>query len=304
MAHHHHGDHSHGAAEFGRAFAVGIGLNLALVLAQLAFGFVAGSLALIADAAHNFADVIGLVMAWGAARLVAWRPTARHTYGYRRASILAALANAALLFVGVGAIIIEAVSRLTNPHPIAGATVIVVASLGMVINAGTALLFLRGRHHDLNIKGAFLHMATDAVVSLGVVAGAALILWTGWLWIDPVMSLVIAAAILVSTWGLARSSVDLALDAVPESVDRLAVETYLENLPGVCELHDLHIWAMSTTETALTAHLVRPGAAIDDGFVTQVSAELARRFGIGHVTLQIEAGDPAHPCTLAPAEVV
>jgi cobalt-zinc-cadmium efflux system protein len=301
---HDHSNHSHGPDSFNRAFAIGAALNLGLVVAQIGFGLVANSLALIADADHYFADVIGLVLAWGASWLGSWQPTRRHTYGFRRASILAVLANAGLLFVGVGAIIIESLRRLATPEPIQELTVIWVAVLGILVNAATAMLFMRGRHHDLNIRGAFLHMAADAGISLGVVVAATVIMWTRWLWIDPAVSLAIAAAILVSTWGLARRSVDLALDAVPEDIDRHAIEAYLTRLPGVSEMHDLHIWAMSTTETALTVHLVRPNAPVDDHFIAHVAEELAHRFRIQHTTVQIEAGDPAHPCRLASAETV
>jgi cobalt-zinc-cadmium efflux system protein len=227
---HNHSNHGHGPDSFDRAFAIGTALNLGLVVAQIGFGLVANSLALIADAAHNFADVIGLLLAWGASWLHSWQPTRRHTYGFRRASILAALANAGLLFVGVGAIIIEAVRRLATPEPIEETTVICVAGLGILVNAATTMMFMRGRHQDLNIRGAFLHMAADAGISLGVVVAAE---WTRWMWIDPAVSLAIAAAILVSTWELARRSVDLALDAVPEGIDRQAIEAYLTTLPGV-----------------------------------------------------------------------
>ena len=303
MEHHHH-DHSHAHGNvghthapdsFGFAFAIGVVLNTAIVVAELVFGFAANSLALIADAAHNFSDVISLLLAWGAAWL------AQHTYGYRRASILAALINAGLLLLAVGGITVEAIGRVQDPSTVAGQTVIYVATLGIVVNGATALLFLRGRHGDLNIRGAYLHMLADAGVSFGVVVAALLIMWTGWLWIDPAVSLGIAAVILASGWGLARDSVNLALDGVPKGIDLAKVESYLREREGVIEVHDLHVWAMSTNETALTAHLVRSGA-LDDGFLSKVCEELSHRFNIHHATLQIEAGNDV--CKLAPAEVV
>jgi cobalt-zinc-cadmium efflux system protein len=301
--HHHDHGHAHAPAALDRAFAIGTALNLGFVVAEFVFGFLAHSLALIADAAHNFSDVIGLLLAWAATWLARRGPTEKHTYGFRRASIYAALANAALLFVAVGGIVIEALRRLADPEPVASLTVIVVAAIGIVINTMTALLFVRGQH-DLNVRGAFLHMAADAVVSAGVVAAALAIMATGWQWLDRVASLAIAAVILVGTWSLAREAADLSMDAVPAGVDRAAVQTYLSGLDDVSDVHDLHIWAMSTTETALTAHLVRPGAGVDDRFLADVCMELSQRFGIGHATLQIESGDPAHPCRLAPQDVV
>ncbi len=301
--HDHHG-HSHAPKSFGTAFAIGVALNMLIVIAELVFGFAANSLALIADAAHNFSDVIGLLLAWGAAWLALHPPTKDRTYGYRRASILAALGNAALLMIAIGGLTIEAVRRFQQPETVASSTVMWVALLGIVVNAATALLFMRGRHGDLNIRGAFMHMAADAGISLGVVLAALVIMFTGWHWIDPAISLAIAAVVLVSGWHLARDAINLAMDAVPEGIDQHAVEVYLSGLPGVTEVHDLHIWAMSTTETALTVHLIRPGAGLDDHFLTKVCEELAHHFRIKHATLQVEAGDPAHPCTLAPAEVV
>jgi len=301
--HHHHGAHHHGAPkDFGAAFAIGTVLNLGFALAELGVGLFANSLALISDALHNFSDVIGLLLAWGAAWLATWRPTASHTYGYRRGSILAALANAALLFAATGAIAAEAVRRLAAPEPVAAGLVFWVAALGIAVNGATALLFMRGRHHDLNVRGAFLHMAGDAAVSLGVVIAALLIGWTGWLWLDPAVSLAVAAVVLLTTWSLTRDALNLALDAVPPGIDRAAVETYLAGLPGVTEVHDLHIWAMSTTSTALTAHLVRPNAGLDDHLLTDCAHALEHRFGIHHATIQIEAGE--RECRLAPDHVV
>ena len=287
---HGHAGHSHAPDSFGLAFAIGATLNTAFVIAELIFGYAANSLALISDAIHNLSDVIALLLAWGAAWLSQKQPTQRHTYGYRRASILAALFNAGLLLVAVGGIVVEAVNRLAVPAPVAGLTVILVAALGVAVNGFTALLFMRGRHGDLNIRGAYLHMAADAGVSLGVVVAALIIMLTGWLWLDPAISLVIAAVVFWSGWGLARDSVNLALDGVPRGIELAKVRDYLAGLEGVSEVHDLHIWAMSTNETALTAHLVRPGG-YDDQFLHHVCEQLAHRFNIHHATLQIEAVD-------------
>jgi cobalt-zinc-cadmium efflux system protein len=298
---HGHAGHSHAPDNFGRAFAIGATVNAAFVIVELIFGYTANSLALISDALHNLSDVVALLLAWGAAWLSQKQPTQRHTYGYRRASILAALFNAGLLLVAVGGIVVEAVNRLADPAPVAGLTVILVAALGVVVNGGTALLFMRGRHGDLNIRGAYLHMAADAGVSVGVVIAAGIIMLTGWLWLDPAISLVIAAVVFWSGWGLARDSVNLALDGVPRGIVLMEVREYLAGLEGVAEVHDLHVWAMSTNETALTAHLVRPGGS-DDAFLHHVCAELSHRFKIHHATLQIEISGDA--CKLAPAEMV
>jgi cobalt-zinc-cadmium efflux system protein len=304
--HHHHDGHGHhhAPASFGAAFAIGTSLNLAYVLVQVGFGLFAHSLALLADAGHNFSDVIGLVLAWWASRLVKALPTQRHTYGLGRSSILAALANACFLLVAVGGISWEAVRRFAEPAPVEGGVVMWVAGIGILVNAGTALLFMRGRKDDLNIRGAFLHMASDAVVSLGVVIAGAAILFTGWLWLDPAVSLVVNAVILWETWGLLRDSVNLALDAVPEGIDITEVRSYLESLPGVKEVHDLHVWALSTTQTALTVHLVKPDAEIDDELLVRACEGLRERFKISHSTIQLETGDAAHPCALAPENVI
>lgn len=303
-AHSHGHGHSHGPANYNTAFAVGIGLNLVFVVAEATFGFMVNSLALVADAAHNLSDVAGLVLAWGGAWLAQRRPTARRTYGFRRASILAAVANATLLMVAVGGILVESVQRFRFPEPVASNTVIWVATLGIVINGVTALMFMRGRENDINIRGAFLHLAGDAAVSLGVVISALIAQATGWLWVDPATGIGISLAILYSAWGLGRDSFNLAFDMTPPGIDPDAVKGYLGSLPGVVDVHDLHIWPMSTTETALTAHLVRPGAGVDDALLARAGSELETKFGIQHATLQIEAGDPAHPCRLAPADVV
>lgn len=308
--------HAHGSggrhhatppAGFDGAFALGAALNTGFVAAEIVFGVAAHSVALLADAAHNFGDVLGLLLAWGAAWLGRRRPTRSRTYGYGRSTILASLANAVVLLVSVGAIAVEAVQRLAAGVPsgkVGGKTVMLVAAVGILVNGITAWLFARGRKGDLNVRGAFLHMAADAAVSAGVVVSGLVILLTGWAWLDPVASLGIATVILISTWGLLRDSVNLALDKVPEGVDGDAVCAYLAGLPGVAEVHDLHIWALSTTETALTAHLVRPGLGTDDALLRRACEELRDRFGVGHATLQVEDGDPAHPCALAPENVV
>jgi cobalt-zinc-cadmium efflux system protein len=301
--HHHAHDHSHAPQNFGFAFAIGATLNLGLVIAQLTFGWRSNSLALISDGVHNFSDVLGLLLAWGGAWLATRRPTASRTYGYRRASILAALANAALLLVATGGLLLEAAQRLVSAAPeVASGTVLWVALAAIVINTATALLFLRGREQDLNIRGAFIHMAGDAAVSAGVVIVALLISQTGRFWLDPLASIAIGVAIVWSSWGLLREALNLALDAVPEGVDPAAVEAYLAGLPGVTEVHDLHIWGMSTTETALTAHLVRPASQTDDRLLAEIAHELEHSFRIQHATIQIEAGDGQ--CRLAPATVV
>ncbi len=302
-AHHDHGHHPHAPTDMGRAFAIGVALNTAFVLAEVAAGFWSGSMALLADAGHNLSDVLALLLAWGAAVLARRAPAGRRTYGLRKATILASLANAVLLLVAVGAIVSESVRRLSEPASVATTVVMATAALGVVINTATALLFMRRRHEDLNVRGAFLHMATDAAVSLAVVLGALAMAVTGILWIDPALSLAIAAVIVIGTWGLLRDSVDLALDAAPKGVDVEEVRRWLASQPGVSEVHDLHIWAMSTTETALTAHLIRPENPDCDRFLQAASEGLAHRFKIGHATLQVET-DAASACRLAPAEVV
>ncbi|MFN7113101.1 MAG: cation diffusion facilitator family transporter [Alphaproteobacteria bacterium] len=302
--HGHHGHHHHVPKNFDRRFAIGAAINMIFVVLELVFGFISNSLALIADAVHNFSDVVGLLLAWGGAWLARLMPSARRTYGFRSATILAALANAALLFIVVGAITIEAVHRFFNPAEMASMTVVWVAGIGIVINTATAMMFWHGQKDDINIRGAFLHMAADAAVSLGVVIAALIVMATNWFWIDPVISLVIAAVILWSTWGLAKEALHLSLAGVPPQIDHAAVKAWLAALPGVTEVHDLHIWAMSTTENALTVHLLRPGAALDDGFLHMVAEELQKRFQIHHPTIQIEIGNLQDGCKLAPADVV
>lgn len=303
-------DHSHpperepGASRFDRAFAIGIALNAGFVLVEWIFGVLANSLALIADASHNLGDVLSLLLAWGAAVLARRRPSARFTYGLRSTTILAALTNAALLLVITGGIAWEAVIRFRNPAGVDAAIVVWVAALGIAVNTGTALLFMSGRKRDMNLRGAYLHMAADAAISAGVVVAGLLTLGTGWTWIDPVMSLAIVTVILLGTWGLLRDATRLALHAVPEGVDPTEVRRFLERQPGVREVHDLHIWGMSTTETAMTAHLVMPGGHPGDEFIARLAEELNREFGIAHATLQVETGSAAQPCVLAPDHVV
>ena len=302
--HHSHGHgHVHAPASFGMAFAVGISLNFGFVLLETVYGLIADSVALVADAGHNLADVLGLVLAWWATSLAGKAPSLRRTSGLKRSSILASLVNAVVLLVGVGGIAVEAVRRLGEPSPVDGTIVMWVAAVGIAVNGFTAYLFLRGSKGDLNIRGAFLHLASDAAVSLGVVIAGLVIGYTGWLWLDPAVSLVIAAIIILGTWSLLRESLDLALDAVPIGIDPAKVEAFLRDLPGVVAVHDLHIWAMSTTETALTAHLVRPGGGLDDALLDDAADALTRRFGIAHATFQVEQGDGVL-CRLASPEVV
>jgi cobalt-zinc-cadmium efflux system protein len=297
QGHDHAHDHSHGhgarghvhaPASFDRAFAIGVGLNVAFVIAEIGFGLRTHSLALVADAGHNLGDI-----------LARREPTPRRTYGMRRFSILAAIANAGILLVAVGAIIVEAIDRLRHPAPVAAGIVSVVAAAGILINLGTALAFRRGRDHDLNIRGAFLHMLGDAAASAGVVVAGLLIAATGLLWIDPAVSLLLAALILWSSWGLAKDSVNLALDAVPSGIDPHEVDAALRGLEGVVEVHDLHIWGMSTTDVALTAHLIRPCHGGEDALLASATRLLRERFGIAHATLQVEQGLAIHPCDLA-----
>jgi cobalt-zinc-cadmium efflux system protein len=294
-------DHSHARANFNAAFGIGIGLNVAFVAIEASYGWKVDSLALLADAGHNLSDVIGLVLAWGGALAGRLRPDARHTYGWKRASILAAFVNALLLLVAMGSLAWEAVHRLQSPAPVEGVTIMVVAGIGIVVNTATALLFMRGSRQDLNIRGAFLHMAADALVSAGVVVAGALALWLGWNWLDPVVSLVIAAVIVVGTWGLFRQSVHLLFDGVPEGVDLHAVQALLQALPGVARVSDLHVWAMGTSETALTAHLVMPEGGGDDAFLAHATEELHEHFEIRHVTLQVTRAPLGNGCAPLPA---
>ncbi len=304
---HHHGHghgHHHAPASYGRAFAVGTALNLGFVALEAGYGIWANSLALIADAGHNLSDVLGLLLAWGASALARRPPSQRYTYGMRRSSILAALTNAIVLLLAMGAIAWESIQRFRAPADVPGGVVIAVAAVGIVINTATALMFMSGRSQDLNLRGAFLHMVADALVSAGVVLAGIAMLLTGWPWFDPVVSLIIVAVVVQGTWSLLQDAVNLALDGVPAAIEPQAVQTYLTQCPGVGQVHDLHIWAMSTTETALTAHLVMPEGYPGDAFLSQVCQDLQANFGIGHCTIQVERGDPDHPCALEPDHVV
>jgi len=303
---HHAHAHGHRPALVGldAAFGVGLALNLIFVVVEGSFGIAGHSLALLADAGHNLGDVFSLALAWMAAWVSRRAPTARRTYGFGRGTILASLVNALLLLIAVGGIVWEAVIRLSDPRPPDGYTMAVVAAIGIAVNGGTALMLLSGSRSDLNVRSAYLHMAADAVVSAGVVAAGLALVWTGWRWIDPVASIAIALAIAVSSISILKESLDLALDAVPQAVDRDAVRTYLLEQPGVESLHDLHIWSLSTTSVALTAHMVMPGRAPGDEFLHRLSTALQERFGIDHVTVQIEHGDGTAPCRLAPEEVI
>jgi cobalt-zinc-cadmium efflux system protein len=280
--------HTHAPKSFGVAFAIGVALNTTFVVVEAIFGIIGNSTALLADAAHNLSDVLGLLVAWAAVGLSRRPPTARFTYGLRGSSILAALFNAMILLVAVGGIGWEALQRIGKPEPLAEMTVIVVALVGIAINGVTAWLFVSGRKDDINIQGAFLHMAADAAVSAGVVIAATIILYTGWLWIDPAVSLGICIVILWGTWGLLKGSMQMSLDAVPAGIDPAAVRSFLQGRPGVAELHDLHVWPMSTTETALTCHLVMPGGHPGDAFILETARELQHRFKIGHATCKLK----------------
>ncbi|PZR73350.1 MAG: cation transporter [Chthoniobacterales bacterium] len=301
---HDHSDHSHAPPNNNAAFAIGVLLNLGFVVAEVFYGLAAHSLALISDAGHNLSDVFCLLLAWGAMHLTKSAPTSRRTYGWRRSSILAALINAIVLLIVVGGITVEAIRRFAHPETVAGGTVMAVAAVGIVINTISAWLFMAGRKSDLNLKGAFLHMAGDAAVSVGVVVAAFAIQRTGWHWLDPAVSLAIGAVIIWGTWGLLRESINLSMDAVPEGIDPHAVENYLANLAGVTAVHDLHIWAMSTTEVALTVHLVMEDLPRNDQFLHDMCDALRVRFGIGHATTQIECGNCDRACQQAPVHVV
>ena len=297
--HAHEHRHEHGTKGYGRAFAIGISLNIVFVAVETAYGVAAGSVALVADAAHNLSDVLGLAFAWAAFVLAQRTPTRQRTYGLRKTTVLAALGNAVLLLVAVGGVGWEAVGRLRQPAPIQGGILMAVAAVGVVINGVSAMFFSRGRKRDVNLRGAFLHLAGDAAVSLGVVVTGAVILKTGWMWLDPLVSIIVSAVILVGTWGLLKQSLNLALDAVPEGIDAEQVNTYLAGLPGVLEVHDLHIWAMSTTETALTAHLVMRTDSCEPRFLGEVGNALHDKFKIEHSTLQVEPPEAPDPCRQA-----
>ena len=300
--HHHHG-HSHAPASFGKAFAIGITLNAGFVILEVVYGLMAHSLALLADAGHNLSDVFGLVLAWGATAWARKLPTARHTYGWQRSSVLAALCNAVFLLVSVGIIGWEAFRRLQAPATVEANVMIWVSAAGIVVNTVTALMFMAGRKGDLNIRAAFLHMAADAVISAGVVVAGIVIAFTGWLWLDPVVSLVLVVVIIFGTWGLLRDSLNLSLDAGPAGINTSEVQSYLCQLPGVIEVHHLHIWGLSTSDVALTAHLVLAGAAVDNELLHTINHGLEERFGIGHATIQFEAAGQSvcekHDCVSA-----
>lgn len=310
-AEHAHSDgHAHGPGHAhrprsGRAFVIGVTLNTAFVVVEVGAGLYSHSMALVADAAHNFGDVLGLALAWAAAHLATRKPSTRRTYGLRSSTILASLANALLLLVGVGAVSWEAIGRLrVGSGPVQAPVVLLVAAAGVVVNLGSALPFMKDRKTDANVRGAFLHLVADAAVSLGVVVAGALMLVTSWTWLDSAVSLAVSLAILGSTWSLLRDSVNLALDAVPDGIDPDEVREYLVGLPPVEEVHDLHIWAMSTTENALTVHLVARGAECAPHFLRDVSALLRERFGVHHATIQLEPPDAPDPCVHAPDDVV
>lgn len=300
---HGHGQ-GHAPKDFGNAFLIGVLLNTGFVVTEAVYGVLSHSLALLADAGHNLSDVLGLLLAWGASILVKKAPTQRFTYGLRSTSILAALANASLLLLVTGGIAWEAILRFRHPDAVESKTVIVVAAIGVAINLATALLFMSGRKGDLNVRAAFAHMMGDAAIAVGVVAAGVTIMYTGWHWLDPLTSLVIALLVVFGTWGLLRDSVNLALHAVPEGIDTVKVQEYLRSVGGCTELHDLHIWALSTSESALTAHLVFPGGYPGDNKRNEIATELREHFAIHHATIQMETGDGDHPCELAPAHVV
>ncbi len=284
-----HEHHKH-EIDYNSVFAFGIILNVGFILVEVVFGLLAGSLALLADAGHNLSDVIGLILAWGGIYLATLKRTEKRTYGWKKASILAALVNSVILFIAIGGIGLEAIKRFVSPEPVGGVTIIIVAAVGVVINSITALLFIKGRKHDINIRGAFLHMAADTGVSLGVVLAGVGIYFTGWYLLDPLVSFIIAAVILFGTLGLFRDSFNMTMDAVPVGIDVGEIKEYLSGLPGIVDVHDLHIWAMSSTEVALTAHLIKPDHTNDDELIKEASERLHDKFGIGHITIQWERG--------------
>jgi cobalt-zinc-cadmium efflux system protein len=302
--HSHGAGHSHAPKDFGKAFFIGIVLNTGFVVAEVVYGLLSNSLALLADAGHNLGDVLGLALAWGASILVKRKPSKHFTYGLRSTSILAAVINAVVLLVVTGGIAWEAIQRFRHPGTVEGTTVIAIAAIGVVINTATALLFMSGRKGDLNVRAAFMHMAGDAAITLGVVIAGFTMIYTGWTWLDPAVSLAISVLVIFATWGLLRESIKLALHAVPEGIDIEKVKAFLASIDGVTAVHDLHIWGMSTTETALTAHLVMPAGYPGDAKRSAISKNLEKNFSIGHTTLQIESGDVDTICELAPDHVV
>ena len=291
-------DHKHEIRNYNRAFMIGVILNVIFVVIEAGYGIVAGSLALIADAGHNLSDVLSLLLGWGASLLATKRPTQKRTYGFRRVTILASILSALFLLVTLGGIAWESIGRFFNPEPVKGMIIIIVAAIGVVINSITALLFISGKEHDLNIKGAYLHMAADAGVSLGVVIAGAAIMITGWLWLDPAISIFIVIIVLLGTWGLLRNAIDLSIDAVPEGINISEIEDYLTSLKNVSCIHDLHVWALSTTETALTAHLVTTQETMDNTFLIELQQYLHDKFGVDHTTIQIEKENSENNCKL------
>lgn len=301
---HHHGHgHSHVPANFDRAFAIGTALNAAFLVVEVVYGLAAHSLALLADAGHNASDVLALLLAWAATWLTRRRPSGRFTYGSGRTTIIASVLNGLLLLFVSGGIAWEAVGRLGAPESVATGTVMAVAAIGIAVNGVTALLFARGRHGDLNVRGAFLHMLGDALIAAGVVVSGFVASVTGWAWLDPVVSLLIVVAIGWGTLGLLTEALRLSLDAVPRGIDEGAVRGFLAGQPGVAHVHDLHIWPISTRAVALTAHLVRPGASVDDALLVRITHDLQHRFGIEHATLQVESGFHDHGCDASPREL-
>ncbi|MBT8373442.1 MAG: cation diffusion facilitator family transporter [Deltaproteobacteria bacterium] len=297
-------DHKHDTINYNRAFMIGVLLNVIFVIIEAGYGIIAGSLALIADAGHNLSDVLSLLLAWGASLLASKRPTQKRTYGFRRATILASLLSALFLLVTLGGIAWESIGRFFSPEPVQGMVIIVVAGIGVVINSITALLFVSGKERDLNIKAAYLHMAADAGVSLGVVIAGIAIMITGWLWLDPAISIFIVIIVLIGTWGLLRNAINLSIDAVPEGIDISKIKDYLTSLKNVSCTHDLHVWALSTTETALTAHLVTTQESMDNNFLIEIQQYLHDQFGIDHTTIQIEKEAPEQNCNLNRPECI
>ena len=296
MSHSH--NHHHEINNYNRSFSIGIVLNVIFVIIEVSYGLLADSLALIADAGHNLSDVMSLMLAWGANYLATKHPTHKRTYGLRKVTIMASLLSAILLLVALGGIAWESVERLSSPQPVDGMIIIVVAAIGVVINTATALLFVKGQKHDLNIRAAYLHMAADAAISLGVVVAGIAIMLTGWIWLDPVISLFIVVAILVGTWHLLRDSINLSIDAVPQGIDVSLVKNYLNSLENVSDIHDLHVWALSTTETALTVHLVSTAEMIDNCFLREIQEHLHHHFNIAHATIQVENEIGDYTCVL------
>ena len=295
---HSHNHHQHEINNYNRSFAIGITLNIVFVIIEVSYGLFADSLALIADAGHNLSDVMSLMLAWGASYLATKHPTHKRTYGLRKVTIMASLLSAVLLLVALGGIAWESVERLSSPQPVDGMIIIVVAAIGVVINTATALLFVKGQKHDLNIRAAYLHMAADAVISLGVVVAGIAIMLTGWLWLDPAISLAIVVIILFGTWRLLRDSIDLSIDAVPQGIDVYHIKNYLSGLKNISDIHDLHVWALSTTETALTVHLVTTCDLIDNCFLEEIQKHLHHHFNIAHSTIQIENKTNDYTCVL------